>query len=142
MMLDHVAILRHHAGLLFNDPKPIDSISLDEIILSLNRQPDEIRLQDNVSRLEVALREFLSSAFALDQRALERICLYAFSRIGAELSFAAYRCEAIESGAEWIRLRLILDICLDAIIAGDMQPYEEMVRHELSAKGVDFVFQN
>lgn len=130
--------LRRHAGTLVDDGKSTQSEGLYDHIWRLRKHPDDAVLPNNRKALERNLKDFLHSAFALDQGSLDRNCLYAFSRLGTELSKIATRCETIEATKDWIRLRLILDISLDAIIAGDMQPYEEMVPPELSANGIEF----
>ena len=139
-MLNHFEILRRHAGIFFEDDGSTQTECLYEKIWKLRKQPDDVTLPENLQSLERYLNEFLSSAFALDQKILDINCLYAFTRLGTELSKAAIRCETIGGTKEWLRLRLVLDVSFDAIIAGDMHPYEEMVPHEFSAIGVTFSF--
>ena len=136
----HVLTLRRHAGLLTPSDPATTVASLDHELLRFMADPDDLGRFGDGMALDPPLRDFLRAAFALDQDCLERTCLYAFSRLGTEITIRARLCETLAGKQAWLRLRMVLDISLNAILAGDMQPYEDTVLHELLARGIEFSF--
>lgn len=109
-------------------------------IRRIRRTPDEISDAAVASQLDAALSNFLSCMFHLDQAMLERVNSYAVSRVGCSISDAAQSCQTSDGRARWLRLRLILDLSWDAILAGDMRPYAQNVGYDLRERGVEFGF--
>jgi hypothetical protein len=136
----HRETLLRHAGLALHYDPAAKPENLDYQLLRYMADPDDLGLPGRGNELDPSLRDFLRAAFALDQDCLDRSCHYAFSRLGTEVTIRARLCETPDGMQSWLRLRMVLDVSLDAILAGDMQPYEDTVLHELLARGIEFSF--
>lgn len=134
-------MMLHHAGITHDDLGLQNEGSLYEHIWQLRKRPDDILILGCAQALDDSLKEFLLISFELVSFYKNKDFLYSFSRIGTTISITSASCGDINAMRAWLRLRVILDISLDAIFAGDMQPLEEMIGYELLGNGIVFHFR-